>query len=729
MPDPKWKSYPKPLMAPKGAPNVLLIMSDDVGFGAASTFGGPVPTPAFDALAAAGLRYNHFYTTAMCSPTRASLLTGRNHHAVASGSIADIAVDEEGYTSVIPKSAATIARILKDNGYDTAFVGKNHNTPTWENSPVGPFDHWPNAWGFDYFYGFNGPYTDQFVPDLLENRNPVRAPDDPDYILDRDLGDRLVNWLQMQRTLRPDHPFFAYFASASTHAPHQAPREWIDKFKGKFDHGWDKLRVEIYERQKKMGIIPEDAGLNPRHEGLQNWDDLSPRLKRAYASTMEAFAGMLAYMDHQIGRVLEQLKKTGQLENTMVIYIQGDNGASMENISGSIPEARIEAMSEQEFEQVVADQGGPYVFGHYPAAWAWATNAPFPWGKRVASHLGGLRDGMVISWPARIKAKGEVRTQFGHVIDIAPTIYEAAGITPPASVDGTTQQPIDGVSLLYTFDNPDAPERHKEQYFEMLGNRSYYKDGWMASTTPGRPPWIQTAGAPDPNEFEWELYNLREDYSQANDLAKDHPEKLAELQKAFDVAAKKYNVYPLNGDIIARMAPSYRPSLTGGRTSFTYYPGETRYTGTAFPSMGPGWSLIADIRVGSGAADGPLLVQGDNMSGQALLLQDGKPMFVAKPQGERGPPVILRAQSKLSPGDHKIEVKFSAGTGMGMALQLVVDGKPAAEGKVGFYRPGRGGIYVGRKGLTPFLIEGAPIADKCSCELKSITIEQDDASR
>jgi len=724
--DREWKSYPKQAAAPKGAPNVLLILSDDVGFGAASTFGGPVPTPAFDALAAAGLKYNQFYTTAMCSPTRASLLTGRNHHAVASGSIADIAVDEEGYTSVIPKSAATIARILKANGYDTALVGKNHNTPTWENSPMGPFDHWPIGMGFDYFYGFNGPYTDQFFPDLLENINHVRRPSGPDYILDRDLADHLINWLRMQRTLRPNNPFFAYFASASTHAPHQAPREWIDRFKGQFDHGWDKLRQEIYERQKKMGIIPADAGHNPRHDGLKSWDSLSPRLKRAYARTMEAFAGMLAYMDHQIGRVLEQLRKTGQLDNTLVIYIQGDNGASMENISGSIPEARIEAMSDKEFEQLVDDQGGPYVFGHYPAAWAWATNAPFPWGKRVASHLGGLRDGMVISWPAGIRSTGEVRNQFAHVIDIAPTIYEAAGIKPPQAIDGVSQQPIDGISLLYTFDDANAPERHTEQYFEMLGNRSYYKDGWMASTTPGRPPWIQEPGGPDPMMFAWELYNLKTDYSQTNDLSTDNPEKLAELRAAFDIAAERYHVYPLNGDIIGRMSPRYRPNLFGGRTRFTYYPGDTRYNGTAFPSMGPGWSLIAEVRVGGSPANGPILVQGDNMSGQALLLQDGKPIFVSKPQGERGRAVILRSLARLSEGDRKITVRLSAGTGPAIALELLVDDKPVASAEAAFYRPGRGGIYVGRRGLTPFVIDGTEMAERCSCEVLSVTIERDD---
>ncbi len=486
-----WKHYPASPQAPAGAPNVLLILTDDVGFGAASTFGGPVPTPAFDALAARGLRYNAFHVTAMCSPTRAALLTGRNHHAVASGSIADVSVDEEGYTSVIPKSAVTIARVLHDNGYDTSFYGKNHNTPTWENGPAGPYDNWPNAWGFDYYYGFNAAFADQFHPSLYENRLAVRPPAEPGYILDRDLADHLIHWTQVQHAARPGHPFFAYFASGSTHAPHMAPKEWIDRFKGRFDQGWDRLREETFARQKQLGVIPADAVLTPRPAGLPAWDSLSPEKRRIYSRMMEAAAGQLAFADAQIGRVIEALRQSGQLDNTMVIYIQGDNGASVEDFRGSTNELSTIAGREPTDAEMARDidrHGGPDAFGNYPAAWAWATNAPFQWGKRVASHLGGIRDGMVISWPSRIRQVGQLRTQFSHLTDIAPTIYEAAGVTAPKVVDGVAQLPLDGTSLVYSFDHPEAPTRHREQYFEMLGNRAYYKDGWIASTTPGRPP-------------------------------------------------------------------------------------------------------------------------------------------------------------------------------------------------------------------------------------------------
>jgi arylsulfatase len=731
---PAWKHYPEAPKPAAGAPNVLLIMTDDVGFGAASTFGGPVPTPAFDALAAEGLRYNAFHTTAMCSPTRAALLTGRNHHAVASGSIADVSLDEEGYTSVIPKSAATVARVLHDHGYDTSFFGKNHNTPVWENTPVGPFDNWPNAWGFDYFYGFNGPFADQFHPSLIDNRNPVRPADnDPGYILDRDLADHLIHWIQVQHSLRPDHPFFAYFASGSTHAPHMAPPEWIARFKGRFDQGWDKLRAETFERQKKLGVVPANTVMSPRPDSVPAWDSLTPERKRIYARMMEVAAAQLAYADDQFGRVIDSLRRSGQLDNTMVIYIQGDNGASMEDFFGSNQERRVIAGIEEtdaDFARDIDKHGGPQSFGNYPAGWAWATNAPLQWAKRVASHLGGLRDGMVISWPDRIKQKGQLRTQFGHVTDIAPTIYEAAHITAPKTVDGVTQMPIDGTSLVYTFDNPQAPSRHREQYFEMLGNRSYYKDGWMASTLPGRLPW-GNGGTAKPEDFKWALYDLNTDWAQATDVSAKYPKKLEELKADFDRAAKANHVYPLNADLNSRLSPTLRPSLVEGRTSFTFYPGDTRYTPTSFPAIGRGMTVTATVGVGGGPAQGPVLVQGDHFGGQGLLLDQGRVTWLYN-VGDLHTVYTLQAPEPLKAGEHVIAVRFTgAPSGPGTTVDLTVDGQSVARGQFAQPVQTRGEAYIGHPGIAPLAdgpdIPAIPAA--CGCEIRSVKIDRNPSPR
>jgi arylsulfatase A-like enzyme len=725
-----WKFYPRPPEVPAVAPNVLLIMTDDVGFGASSTFGGPTPTPTFDALAADGLRYNAFHVTAMCSPSRASLLTGRNHHAVASGSIADVSLDEEGYTSVIPKSAATIARVLHDHGYDTAMLGKNHNTPVWENGPTGPFDNWPNAWGFDDFYGFNAPYADQFHPDLIHNRDPVRPADsEPGYVLDRDLADHLIHWLQVQHTLRPDHPFFAYWAPGATHSPHMAPPDWIERFKGRYDQGWDKLREETFARQKKLGIIPADAVLTPRPDSLPAWDSLSPQMKATYARMMEVASAQLAYCDYQIGRAIEALRQSGELDNTMVIYIQGDNGASEEDLRGSnlqlLGIAGIQT-GDDELVRDVGKHGGPQSFGNYPAGWAWATNTPLQWGKRVASHLGGVRDGMVISWPRRIRQVGQVRGQFSHLIDLAPTIYEAAGITPPKSVDGVVQQPLDGVSMVYSFDHPEAPSRHREQYFEMLGNRAYYKDGWMASTLPGNPPW-DASGKADPNTFKWALYDLNTDWSQSKDVSAQYPNKLAELQRDFDKAARRNHVYPLSANLAARMSAQYRPSVLGGRTSFTFYPGDTRYTGTSFPATGPGWTISASVGVDGGRAQGPVLVQGDHFGGQALLLDQGRATYIYNP-GDFAHVVKVQAPAALDAGQHVIAVAFRQGAGAsGFLIDLTVDGASVAQANVATPVRGRGAVYIGRPGIAPFMDgpEAPVMPATCGCEIRSVTVERE----
>ncbi|HEY1124737.1 MAG TPA: arylsulfatase [Sphingobium sp.] len=697
-----WRNFPKPKMAPRNAPNVLLIMTDDVGFGSTSTFGGPIPTPVFDALAARGLRYNAFHTTAMCSPSRAALLTGRNAHAVASGSITNVAIDEPGYTSVIPKSAATIGRVLRDNGYDTAFFGKNHNTPLWETGPMGPFDNWPTGWGFDYFYGFNGAADDQFHPRLIENLNLVEPSTDPGYVLDRDMADHMIRWLRTQRNLHADQPFFFYLAPGSMHSPHQAPADWVARFKGKFDMGWDKLREQIFARQKAEGIIPADARLTPRPSVLPAWDIISPQARKMYAHQMEIAAAQLAFFDYQTGRVIEELRASGQLDNTLIIYIQGDNGASMDSQKGAVWELQSLMGIEPTEAELIAQSGQDgtaHSYSNYHPAWAWAQNSPFPWGKQIASHLGGLRDGLVISWPKQVKPSAQMRSQFHHLIDIAPTIYEAAGVTPPDEVDGVKQQPIDGVSMVYSFSNAAAPTTHREQYFEMLGNRSYYKDGWMASTTPGRAPFDRSRDPIDPNGFQWELYNLSVDYSQSTNVAAQYPEKLAELRAAFDAAAKRYNIYPIAADLIGRVAPDNRPSILGNRSSFVYHAGD-RYPAGTFAGLAPGWDVTAAITCSLAGADGPIVISGDESGGAGLFLDKGRPVFFYNPTARATDQLILKGAA-LARGDHKITISVLANPTQGpRAAQLVmlVDGKEVARAAIPIFYPARGEGVVGRYG-------------------------------
>jgi arylsulfatase A-like enzyme len=713
-PERAFKHFPARPMPPPDAPNVLLIMTDDVGFSASDAFGGPIPTPTFDALAHRGLRYNEFHTAAMCSATRAALLTGRNHHAVESGAITDLATDEEGYTSVIPKSAATIAQVLHEEGYDTAWVGKNHNTPDWETGPMGPFDRWPNGMGFDYFYGFNAAMTNQLFPALVENRTTLDPPaDGPDYNLDQDLSDHLIHWLRMQRTLHTGRPFFAYVAPGTMHNPQQVPGAWLERFKGRFAAGWDKLREETFARQKALGVIPKDARLTPRPPDLPAWDGLSELQRRVYARMMEIAAAQLAHSDAEIGRIIEELRASGQLDNTLVIFIQGDNGASLETFRGAvngIPILLGIEPSDAELAARLADVGGPNSFGQYPAAWAWATNTPFQWGKQVASHLGGLRDGLVISWPARIRSVDEMRSQFHHVIDIAPTIYEACGVDPPALVNGVTQQPIDGTSMVYTFDHPREPSRRHEQYFEMLGNRAYYKDGWMASSLPPDPPW-EHKPAPAPAVWHWALYDLSRDYSQSTDLAARNPAKLAELQQDFDRAAVLYHVYPLQADFLKRTAAGTRPGNVEGRRSFVYYAGTTRYPRTDIPAMRPGWRIAARISVQVSSMSGPLYVQGDQFSGATLAMQDGRPVFIYDPTGRPDEEVRLAGDEPLRPGEHLLEaVSAPAGEGPRSATwTLRIDGQERGAARVPTLYPILwGAAYFGRPGLGRIVRDEAP---------------------
>ncbi|MBL8549047.1 MAG: arylsulfatase [Hyphomonadaceae bacterium] len=729
---PHWRHYPQRPQAPEGAPNVLLIMTDDVGFGAASAFGGPIQTPTFDGLAQGGLRYNEFHTTAMCSPTRAALLTGRNHHAVGSGAIANLARDEEGYTSVIPDSAGTIADVLRLNGYNTGFFGKNHNTPEWENSPLGPFDHWPEGFGFDYYFGFNEAWADQFHPELVENRNTVEPPKgDPTYTLDRDLSDRLIGWIRLQDTLTPDRPFFAYLAPGSPHTPHHAPRAWIERYKGRFDRGWDAMREEIFARQKRAGVIPRNAVLTPRPANLPAWSSLSPEARRVAARMMEVYAAQLAHSDYQIGRVIDALRRDGRLDNTLVIFIQGDNGADLSRINGGANEYGAFFAETPSYESLlprIDELGGPRTFGGAPSAWGWALNAPFPWGKAYAGHLGGSRTGLVVYWPGGIERRhrGEVRAQFHHVIDIAPTIYEAARIAPPDAIDGIAQQPIEGVSMLYSFNTARAPDRRREQYFEMLGNLGFYQDGWLASTTPQRMTWDRSSASTplpsDPRQFSWELYDLRNDFSQSRNLAGAQPGRLNAMIADFTDVAARNHVMPLENDVLKLLRPGTRPSLTDGRTSFTYYPSERRYTPAMVPSLSRSWRLSAEIEIGSAQESGPIIVQGGRFTGWGLLLSAGKPAFVIK-ELDRPQDLVRLDAAALRPGRHRIEVEVRRGASRRQAeISLSVDGAAAASRSVDNAGIVHNAVYVGRYGTTP-LIDDAAIPDVCNCSIAAVTID------
>lgn len=684
-PQPAFKTYPARPQAPAQAPNILIVLTDDVGFGASSTFGGLIPMPNYDALAAQGVRYNNFHTTAMCSPTRAALLTGRNHHRVGFGAISEVSIDAPGYNASIPKTAATIGQVLKAHGYDTSWFGKNHNTPPWDLTPYGPFDRWPLGLGFDYFYGFNGPATSQFAPILTENLNTIRPYiGKPDYILDRDTADHAIQWLGGQKSLRPDAPFLMYWSPGTAHGPQQAPKEWIAKFRGKFDMGWDKLRVEIFKRQKAMGVIPKNARLNPREAAPPAWDSLTPEQQKVSARMMEVYAAQLAFFDDQFGRVIGELKRLGEYDNTLIIYVQGDNGSSEEaGPRGTNNEYASMNNNDPEWDQMIGKEdslGGPHSAGVYQAGWAYAMNTPFQYSKQVASHLGGTMNGMVVSWPGHVADQRQTRGQFTHVIDIAPTVYEAIGITPPTQMNGVDQMPIDGVSFAYTFREAKAANRHTEQYFELMGNRGFYKDGWLANTVPARPTWDHSPTHVDPLAFKWELYDLNWDYSQSVNLAARHPEKLAALQADFETAAKANNVFPLTSDFFSRLDARFRPSILGGRNSVTYYPSTARFNYGAFPSlMRTGWSASAQVDVPSAGGDGTLVAQGGWAMGWGLFVINGKPVFLYDPS-DHDTAIRLSGSESLSPGTHSIMGRFvpDAMPGRGGTLELSVDGKEVA---------------------------------------------------
>jgi arylsulfatase A-like enzyme len=682
------KDFPKEVTAPKGAPNILLILTDDVGFGATSPFGGPVPTPTFDRLAANGLRYTQFHTTALCSPTRAALLSGRNHHSANTGIIMEGATGFPGYNSLMSKSCGTFAEVLKQNGYNTAWYGKNHNIPDWHSSQAGPFDLWPTGLGFEYFYGFIGGDTSQWAPALYENIKPIEPPhDDPAYYFDKDMADHAIARIRMLHSVAPDKPWLTYYATGTAHAPHHAPKDWIARFKGQFDMGWDKMREITFEKQKAEGIIPADTKLTERSPGIPAWDSLDTDHQKLYAHMMEVYAAALSYADNQMGRILDAIEDLGELDNTLVIYIQGDNGASAEGgQQGLLNEMAFFNGVPEDFKQVMAhmdELGGPLSFNHYPIGWAHCMDTPFQWTKQIASHFGGTRNGMVMSWPARIKDKGGIRTQFHHVIDIAPTILEAVGLQSPSVLNGVPQKPVEGTSMVYTFDNAKAPSKRRTQYFEMFANRAIYNDGWVACTTPPLAPW-EVGKTIDVDDYKWELYNVDQDFSEANDLAAKNPKKLGEMQDLFWIEAAKYNVLPLDNSKIERMDVTNRPSLTAGRSVFTFYSGQVRIPEGSAPDLkNKSYKIDADVEIPENGAEGVIATQGGRFNGWGLYLLEGKPTFHYNLVGVQR--TTVAGQNKLAPGKHSIMVDFKydgPGIGKSATATLLVDGQEVASGNI-----------------------------------------------
>ena len=697
--------WPPRVVPPKGAPNVLLIMTDDQGYGVSGTFGGVIPTPAMDRIAKAGLRYTQFHSTALCSPTRAALITGRNHHSVGFGVIGEMSTGFPGYDSVIGEDSATIGEILKENGYATSWFGKNHNTPTYLYSAAGPFDQWPIGMGFQYFYGFMGGETDQWTPYLYQNTTAIFPwIGKPGYNLTTDMADEAIKYMSSLNAAAPDQPFFVYYVPGGTHSPHQPKREWRDKFKGKFDMGWEKLREQIFANQKRLGVIPEGTQLTAWPDGqaeyggatLPRWDSLSFVQKKLYAREAENFAGYAAYTDNEIGRVIQAVEDMGKLDNTLIIYISGDNGTSSEGtVEGTFNQmtAYNGILTLPEAVQMLHYEGwgSDTTYPHMSVAWSWAFDTPFKWTKQVASHFGGTRQGMAISWPGHIRDVGGIRTQFHHIIDIVPTILEATGVKAPDMVNGINQKPIEGVSMAYTFDsaNAKAPSKRDTQYFEMFSNRGIYHDGWYACTTPPEAVWLLGAKPlPPVNDYKWELYNITEDYSQANDLAAKNPDKLKELQTLFMAEAQKYQVLPLDNSILPRLLTP-RPSAVAGKTEFTYK-GENPNipVGNAPSIMNKDYTITAEITVPKGGAEGMIATMGGRFGGYGFYLLKGKPVFtynlldLERYRWEGGVGARDWLGRALEPGKHTIVFDFKydgPGPGKGGTGVMTVDGKEFAK--------------------------------------------------
>jgi arylsulfatase len=674
--------------APKGAPNVIIFLIDDIGFGDVATFGGAINTPTLDRLAAGGLRYNRFHTTALCSPTRMAILTGHNHHSDNAGAVMEIATAFPGNTGVRPQSITPMAEILRENGYSTAAFGKYHETPPWEVSVSGPFDRWPTHSGFDKFYGFIGGETSQWAPLIFDGTTPLPTPRTPGYHFTVDMANQAIAWTRAQHTLTPHKPFFVYFATGATHAPHHVPREWIAKYKGMFDGGWDKYREETLARQIKLGLVPAGTRLAPKPEFIKDWDKLSPDERRLFAHQMEIFAGFAEQTDYEIGRVVKAIEEMGQLDNTLIFYEVGDNGASAEGgMNGVFNEgAYFNGVPEPiEFQLKHIDElGGPHAYSHFAAGWAVAGNTPFEWTKQVASNFGGTRNPLVIHWPARIKAKGEVRSQFHHVVDIEPTVLEAAGIPEPKTVNGVPQTPIEGVSMMYTFDSASAADHHKTQYFEIVGNRAIYHDGWVAATV-HRAPWDAAPRHPLDQDV-WELYDVNKDFSESTDLAASNPDKLKEMQALFLSEAAKYKVLPIDDRGIERFdaAVAGRPDLMGARTSLTVYPGMTTMMENAFINVkNRSVKITAEVEIPTGGAKGVILCQGGDTGGWSLYLNNGRPSYTYNYLGYHEDNVS--ASKPLPPGHATIVMDFAyagGGRGKGGTATISVNGVKVASGPI-----------------------------------------------
>ncbi len=723
--------------APAGAPNVLLVMLDDVGFGSCGTFGGPVPMPALERVAKQGLRFNQFHTTALCSPTRAAMLTGRNHHAVHMGGITEIANSFPGYDSAIPPEAATVAQVLQMSGYSTGCFGKWHLTPSWEQSPAGPFNRWPTGMGFDRFYGIIGAEASQWEPPVYDQTTPVSPHvGKPGYHLSEDLAEHAIEWIQRQHASSPDRPFFCYLAMPAVHAPHHVAPEWWEQFSGQFDGGWDVLREQIHQRQLDSGIIPPGTALTPRPDEIPAWDDYPERYRPVATRLMEVFAGFLAHTDAQVGRVLDAIDELGLGDDTLVIYLTGDNGASAEGtVHGAWSAPSFQNGVHEDPEWLLAhidDFGTDRCENHFNVGWAWALDAPFQWMKQVASHFGGTRNGMAISWPRGIADAGGLRSQFHHVIDLAPTIYEAVGITPPSRVNGIEQMPLHGTPMGYTFHDPAAPSTRTAQYFEVLGNRAMYSDGWMASCFHGRLPWIRLQGLEfDGPQERWELYDIRNDFSQAVDLADQHPEVLAHLQALFDEHARAYGVYPLRDAGSPRHGEFSVPSSLGAATRVTYTTAHVRMPESSVINLkNCSYRITADITV-HGEASGVIACQGGNMAGWSLYLDAaGHPTYHYNCFGHHH--TSVRAAQPLLPGRHTVVVEFAydGGFGKGGTASVRVDDGDAVSARIEQTVP----LVFSMSGETfdVGIDTGSPVGPyphlfPCTATIGSVTLERLDA--
>jgi arylsulfatase len=725
------------LRPPKGAPNVLIVLIDDAGFGSSSAFGGPCQTPTLEKLAKRGLKYNRFHTTALCSPTRQALLTGRNHHSAGMGNITEIASGAPGYSSVLPNSMAPLALTLKLNGYSTAQFGKCHEVPVWQTSPAGPYDAWPTGGGgFEYFYGFIGGEANQWYPTLYEGTIPVELKKTPEqgYHLLPDMTDKTLKWIGQQKALTPDKPFFVYFAPGATHAPHHAPKEWADKYKGKFDQGYDQLREEIFARQKKLGVIPADCQLTPRPKEIPSWAEMPEALKPVLRRQMEVYAGFMEFTDYQVGRIVEGLEKLEILDDTLIYYIVGDNGASAEGtLNGAYNEMAnfngLAALETPEFLMARLDKlGGPQSYNHYAVGWAHALNTPFQWTKQVASHWGGTRNGTVVHWPNGIKSKGEIRSQFHHVIDVAPTILEVAGLPQPEFVNGIQQDPIEGVSMAYSFDAPKAAERHETQYFEIFGNRGVYHKGWTA-VTKHRTPWLLIGAKTVPfDENVWELY-ADTDWSQANNLASKMPEKLKELQRQFLIEASRYKVLPLDDRVAERMNSDTagRPTLIRGKTQLLFG-GMGRLSENCVLNLkNKSHSITAEIEVPESGAEGVIACQGANIGGWSLYAKGGTLKYCYNVAGVNH--YFVESTTKLPAGKQQVRMEFAyagGGLGKGGKVTLYLNGKAIGTGSIPMTQAmifsADDGADVGEDSGAPVSPDYGPVGNGFTGSIKAVQL-------